>query len=1470
MTRLTRALLALNLLILCAASLPLSAATLDEALNTTNLTWSTSGDALWSVETSQSHDGVAAAQAGAIGYGQSSMLSAPVTGPGTLVFWASLETGAGGTELSVGYDNGIYLSLYEQSEFVGLGWHAYALEVPAGAHVLNFNFRCYASDPAAINTQHAWVDQVSFGDRAQAPALVSEPADVELNEDYPWYLAVPLTGVKPFDVLWSHTGQTYHYLGVNQLQAQLNVDRVYTNFAGGWQLIVTNQYGSVTSRVFSVTVKPSPPLVRSGPNSTDVGLGSPLQLNVSAAGTAPLKYQWQKGGADLPGQTDQVLSIGTTIPSDAGDYRLVVTNLYGAATSHVATVTLSTNPPKITQQLENQTALPGSGAGFWISCEGSTPLHYQWQKDGVDISGATDSGVWIPSATPTDSGSYRVVITNLFGKVTSDPATLLVVDPVADALDSTNLVFANYDYLTSWTIVTDITHDGQDAMMSPPIEDNGHTGISTVLTGPGTLSFWWKVSSEADQDVMRFLMDDSSQAEISGEMDWQQEIINIGPGEHQILWLYSKDAGGSAGSDAAWLDQVSWAPKPPITFAQALDAPDLTFETGDPIPWETQMVTSHDGVDAAQAGPTQYGQTSSLNLTLTGAGRISFWCRTSSSDLARLKFYLDGNERNSLSGESGWQQLTFALSAGTHTLTWSFENYNFLGNGMDNAWLDEVVWAPDWLAEAVDAPQLEFAVDDNLPWLGQTNTTHDGVDAAQSTVPPVNERSWCQTSITGPGTLTFWALISAAPEDSLEFTLDYTTKTLWMGESDWMQFTYEIQPGTHLVGWGFRKRTEQQVGLNAAFLDEVVFTPRTAPTISTPPQSVKLLKGKAFQLSVTAVGESQLAYQWLKDGINIPGATGDTYGRSGCGYADMGNYAVVVTNNSGSVTSSLARVVVAPTFYTIQNLGTLSTNGGTSEAFDVNDSGEVVGNTDINESKSYGNRLYHGFVWTGRSGGMVDLGDGRIAVNVDATNHLAGYSSAVSINNSFDIVGYYEYRVDPKLDGYGHAAYWRQINCGVAVPAPVAYHCPVELVDIHPRDIYVYPPDTEAVAINSRRQILLEGGRVWTPADYVYLTGPTDHWDRFSPFKSKSLGAGTGWATPYGMNNSGVIVGRYREFIGGDMPCIYDGLTRVGSEAITNIFPVPASQKRFSAINDRGVIAGIYSTNTIEGYMVRYAFLLHPGGYLELMSNPNQVLNLYDIKDINNRNQVVGSGVGGLLYMDGYGFALNDLVTGGSGVNITTANAINDAGQIVGQAQFPGIGNRAYLLTPGISGNHNPVAHDKSFTWSRRQSVLIPAATLLANDTDPDGDQLCLTSVAGDGLDGATQGGGRVTREGNNILYTLPGIVVASDSFTYGISDGFGGTASALVTINFSDSAPLPTPLINPPKNLPDGTVQLSGQAPQGSTVWIYRSVDALASQWTLDMTLTVSDSGQWTVTRPGIEGGHHMLYRAEVQTPGQ
>ena len=97
---------------------------------------------------------------------------------------------------------------------------------------------------------------------------------------------------------------------------------------------------------------------------------------------------------------------------------------------------------------------------------------------------------------------------------------------------------------------------GGDAAQSGAISHTQESWLQTTLSGPGTLQFYWKVSSEANCDYLEFYFDGVRQSRISGNQNWQQKSYSIPLGSHTVEWRYMKDQSVNALSDCGWLDKV--------------------------------------------------------------------------------------------------------------------------------------------------------------------------------------------------------------------------------------------------------------------------------------------------------------------------------------------------------------------------------------------------------------------------------------------------------------------------------------------------------------------------------------------------------------------------------------------------------------------------------------------------------------------------------------------------------------------------------------------------------------------------------------------------------------------------------------------------------------------------------------------------------------------------------------------------
>jgi len=130
---------------------------------------------------------------------------------------------------------------------------------------------------------------------------------------------------------------------------------------------------------------------------------------------------------------------------------------------------------------------------------------------------------------------------------------------LGDAVDAPSLTWTTSGSV-SWAGVTDVSSDGVDSAASGVISDSQESRIETAVTGPGTLTYQWKVSSEAGYDFLTFSLDGVEQWRISGESTWAKKTVVIPAGVHTLLWKYIKDDGASEGADQGWLDDVVYTP----------------------------------------------------------------------------------------------------------------------------------------------------------------------------------------------------------------------------------------------------------------------------------------------------------------------------------------------------------------------------------------------------------------------------------------------------------------------------------------------------------------------------------------------------------------------------------------------------------------------------------------------------------------------------------------------------------------------------------------------------------------------------------------------------------------------------------------------------------------------------------------------------------------------------------------------
>ena len=182
------------------------------------------------------------------------------------------------------------------------------------------------------------------------------------------------------------------------------------------------------------------------------------------------------------------------------------------------------------------------------------------------VFGHNGNSFWTLGVTPvpnqTGASTLTLTATDAAGLMsnTNIALTVLGFQPLTGPLlNNTNLAVTTSGALP-WFGQSIVTHDGVSAAQSGAIGDNQESWLQTSVSGPGTLSFWWKVSSETNFDWLEFYLNGVLQTNrISGEVNWQQQFVALPAGAQTLRWRYSKDPYCCAvGSDAAWLDQVDF------------------------------------------------------------------------------------------------------------------------------------------------------------------------------------------------------------------------------------------------------------------------------------------------------------------------------------------------------------------------------------------------------------------------------------------------------------------------------------------------------------------------------------------------------------------------------------------------------------------------------------------------------------------------------------------------------------------------------------------------------------------------------------------------------------------------------------------------------------------------------------------------------------------------------------------------
>ena len=674
-----------------------------------------------------------------------------------------------------------------------------------------------------------------------------------------------------------------------------------------------------------------------------------------------------------PGQNAN-FTFNATAPSSPGTYafawRMVQDGVewFGATASMNISVVIP--PPTITTQPQTRTNNPGETASFTVTATGTSPVTYQWQKNGANVSGATAATMNIPNAQLSDAGFYTVTVTNPGGSVTSQPAQLIITSTAVAAGTGSGLQGSYYDNLdfTSLKLVrTDPTVNFNWGAGSPDASI-ANTSYSARWNGQvqprygQTYTFYTTTDDGVRLWVNGVLLIDKWLDEPPTE--WSGAIaLNAGQ-KYDIQMDYYQNQGGAAASlswsSASQLKEIVPASQLYVYLLPAIvTQPQPASQTVSP----GANVTFN--VAATGTAPLNY-QWQLNGATISGATGASYTRNNIQSADVGIYNVLVSNSAGSLLSadaavsindaivfsdnfESGnlnnWtvavSPATALAASGAQHNSGSFSAY--LANSYNKMY-------HNLGAEVEGHSRFTFYMYDAYP-AGPTGQTRCYSEARAYTGSGYPSGSLQQLFAIGRYSISFGnpGAGTGSLANEVVNTTNYQGRVIAGANTGWFNLNAAGVP-TRTVGWhkfeierladgstinfyvdgvlgrqitaaSYAPVDSALIGsvgsgtqVNAdAWFDDVKAEYFDAPTINTQPASQSVNVGGSATLTVAATGNVQ-SYQWRRNGVDVPGGTSASLTLNNAQPADAGSYTCIVQNAIGPTVSNPAvlTVIVPP------------------------------------------------------------------------------------------------------------------------------------------------------------------------------------------------------------------------------------------------------------------------------------------------------------------------------------------------------------------------------------------------------------------------------------------------------------------------------------------------------------------------------------------------------------------------------
>jgi hypothetical protein len=260
------------------------------------------------------------------------------------------------------------------------------------------------------------------------PLIVTQPQGGMVRWGASVTLDVAATAGVPLTYQWFKDGAAI----AGATNSLLSMTNVQAASAGAYWVDVTSAGVLVTSQQAVLTVD-STPLIVSLPANVVISIGGSASFTVLAQGPA-LTYQWWHNDSPIPGATNATLVVEIAQPGAQGAYDVAVSNFAGSVISPAFELTFDASclsipvPPP-----SSQAAYPGDSVTLSVTAAGVSPFAYQWQSEGTNVPGATNTTFLFTAPAAPGTYHYSVHVVNSCGDA-SEPADLEVLPPGLEVL----------------------------------------------------------------------------------------------------------------------------------------------------------------------------------------------------------------------------------------------------------------------------------------------------------------------------------------------------------------------------------------------------------------------------------------------------------------------------------------------------------------------------------------------------------------------------------------------------------------------------------------------------------------------------------------------------------------------------------------------------------------------------------------------------------------------------------------------------------------------------------------------------------------------------------------------------------------------------------------------------------------------------------------------------------------------------